>query len=135
MRLSVTAALIWRKRRLRRRMSQTRAQPPRRRGSQADMTRAHAHPDDPRALIAEAYRIEGLGMADARAIFFDWALGLPAGVEPAAAAARLLDHHAGMPAEHPMSRLLTEATGEAARPRRKGGVRGGRRMPREGEGG
>jgi len=41
------------------------------------MARKGAHPDDPRALIAEAYRIEGLGPEDARAIFFDWALGLP----------------------------------------------------------
>ena len=32
---------------------------------------------DPRALILEAYRIEGIGPEDCRAIYFDWALGAP----------------------------------------------------------
>ncbi|MEM1346894.1 MAG: hypothetical protein AAGI34_20270 [Pseudomonadota bacterium] len=80
------------------------------------------HPDDPRALIDEAYRIEGLWPEDARSIFFDWALGLPTGEDPAAAASRLLAHHGAQPAEHPMSVLLREAAaGQGARPRRRGG--------------
>ena len=89
------------------------------------MTRKDAHPDDPRALVAEAYRIEGLGAEDARSIFFDWALGLPAGADPAAAASRLLEHHADMPADHPMSALLAEAA--AGRPVAPRGRRGRRR--------
>ena len=85
-----------------------------------------AHPDDPRGLIGDAYRIEGLGVEDARSIFFDWALGLPEGTDQGAAAARLLEAHAGEPAEHPMTRLLAEAVaGPAAAGRRRG------RRPRE----
>jgi hypothetical protein len=78
---------------------------------------------DPRNLIGEAYRIEGIGAADCRSIFLDWALGLPAGVAPAEAAAALLAHHAPPP-EHPMTALLTEAgAGEAAQGRRRGGAK------------
>ncbi len=83
-----------------------------------------AHPDDPRGLVAEAYRIEGLGVEDARSIFFDWALGLPDGTDQGAAAARLLEAHADQPADHPMTRLLAEAV-EGPAP--GGGRRGGRR--------
>ncbi len=55
--------------------------------------------------------------ADARAIFFDWALGLPPGADAAAAAARLLAHHRP-PEEHPMAGLLREATQAQASGRR-----------------
>ncbi len=79
---------------------------------------------DPRELIREAYRIEGIGPADCRSIFLDWALGLPAGTPPAEAAAALLAHHAP-PADHPMTALLREAAGgPAGRGRRRGGPRG-----------
>lgn len=93
--------------------------------SRPPMSRPDAHPDDPRALIAEAYRIEGLHEADARSIFFDWALGLPAETDPAAAAARLTAYHDGEPADHPMSVLLREAAAGQGSARR----RGGRRLP------
>ncbi|MGF1445162.1 MAG: hypothetical protein ACFBRM_03065 [Pikeienuella sp.] len=89
------------------------------------MARKSAHPDDPRALIAEAYRIEGLMEADARAIFFDWALALPEGVEPGPAAARLIEAYA-VPADHPMTELLRAAI--AGRPAGTTAIRrGGRR--------
>ncbi len=82
-----------------------------------------SHADDPRGLVDEAYRIEGLGPEDARSIFFDWALGLPAGEDPGAAAARLLDHHGDQPADHPMSRLLAEAVAGPVAPGRRRGRR------------
>ncbi len=84
------------------------------------MARKDAHPDDPRALIAEALRMEALGPEDARAIFFDWALGLPAEASPAEAAARLLAHHAP-PENHPMTGLLREAAARPHAPRRRRG--------------
>jgi hypothetical protein len=98
-----------------------------------DATRTH----DPRALIHEAYRIEGIGAADCRSIFLDWALGLPAGTSTAEAAAALLAHHAP-PADHPMTALLRAAVeegdgdggrdgggaGSGAGRRRRGGARG-----------
>ena len=73
------------------------------------MATAEAHPHDPRGLIREAYRIDGIGAADCRSIFFDWALGLPADTDPAAAARALMEHHAAEPADHPMTVLLREA--------------------------
>ena len=77
--------------------------------------------DDPKGLIAEAYRIEGIGLAECRSIFLDWALSLPG--ETAAAIPRLL---AGRPEDHPMSRVLREGMGEAMRRGRRGGWRGRR---------
>lgn len=84
------------------------------------MTREGAHPDDPRALVAEAYRMEGLSVEDARSIFFDWALGLPAGADAAAAARRLMAHHRG-PDAHPMTGLLRDAAERSATPARRRG--------------
>jgi hypothetical protein len=89
------------------------------------MSEPPAH--DPRNLIGEAYRIEGIGAADCRSIFLDWALGLPAGVAPGEAAAALLAQHRP-PADHPMTALLAEAAeGDAGQGRRRGGARGRQR--------
>lgn len=88
------------------------------------MTRPPAHPDDPRHLIEEAYRIDGISVEDCRAIFFDWALGLPVERDATAAAAALLAHHEP-PAEHPMTTLLQEALqGAIIHRARKRGRRG-----------
>jgi len=89
------------------------------------MTARPAHPDDPRGLVAEAYRIEGIGPEDCRSIFFDWALGLPDGTDPAGAAARLLAHHRDAPPDHPMTRLLREAVEGRPRRGRRSRQRGG----------
>lgn len=103
-------------------------------GTFAAMTRPPPHPHDPRSLIYEAYRIEGLTVEDARTIFLDWALGLPAGTDAAAAARALLAHHAGQPDDHPMSILLTEAAAHTASGpgRRRGGRQHGRQNGRRG---
>jgi len=87
------------------------------------MSKPTKHPDDPRDLIGEAYRIEGIGREDCRSIFFDWALGLPEGRDAAEAAAALIAHHAGQPADHPMTGLLREAIEGTATRRRRGGWR------------
>lgn len=63
-------------------------------------------PDDPRGLIREAYRLE-LAPADARAIFLDWALGLPEGDGRAEIARLLARYGAGAP-DHPMTAVLRE---------------------------
>ncbi len=82
---------------------------------------------DPRNLIGEAYRIEGIGAADCRSIFLDWALGLPAGVAAGDAAAALLAHHRP-PEDHPMTALLAEAAaGSSGQGRRRGGAKGRQR--------
>lgn len=75
--------------------------------------------DDPRGLILEAYRIEGITPAECRSIFLDWALSLPEGQEAAPAAERLLALH-GQDA-HPMNAVLRAAREASHGPRRKGG--------------
>ncbi len=80
---------------------------------------------DPKGLIREAYRIEGIGAAECRSIFLDWALSLGDGVTPEAAIPELLARHADAPPDHPMTRTLGEGLGAPVRPVRRGG-RGGR---------
>ncbi|MEM8753163.1 MAG: hypothetical protein AAGF90_09325 [Pseudomonadota bacterium] len=80
---------------------------------------------DPRGLILEAYRIEGIGGADCRTIFFDWALGVADGRDAGEDAAALLAHYQAEAPDHPMTAVLREGLG-APRPKRRGG-RGARR--------
>lgn len=76
---------------------------------------------DPKGLINEAYRIEGITPAECRSIFLDWALSLPEDHETGASIQILLDRH-GVP-EHPMTAVLTEGLAAASRPKRRGGWR------------
>jgi hypothetical protein len=62
---------------------------------------------DPKGLMRESYRIEGIGAAECRSIFVDWALSLPAGLDPHDAIRTVLaEYGAGAP-EHPMTKVLT----------------------------
>lgn len=85
-----------------------------------------AHPFDPTNLIREAYRIDGISVADCRGIFFDWAVGLK-DAEPADAARALLAFYADEPTDHPMTVLLRDAAEGKASGRRRGGAMGRRR--------
>ena len=77
-------------------------------------------PDDPKGLIREAYRIDGISEAECRSILIDWALSLPASADYAASAARLAAKD--RPARHPMTVLLGSAGTQSSLPgRRKGG--------------
>jgi len=83
------------------------------------------HPCDPSDLIHEAYRIADIGPEECRAVFFDWALGLDAGVDMVAAAKTLYADLAGKNPDHPMSGLLAEASlGVTSRKTRSGRRRG-----------
>lgn len=85
------------------------------------------HGFDPRGLIREAYRIEGIGVGEVRAIFLDWALTRPESPdEKVQIAALLAAYGAGAP-DHPMSVVLREGL-EAGPPAtgRRGGSRGRR---------
>ncbi|MGG7566420.1 hypothetical protein ACQ5SO_09695 [Rhodovulum sp. DZ06] len=82
--------------------------------SQADLARI-----DPRELIQEAYRMEGLAAEECRSIFFDWALGRSEAEGDPAAVARLHAHFAALHPDHPMTAVLLEGQGRPdARPRR-----------------
>lgn len=74
-------------------------------------------PLDPRELIAEAFRMEGLGSEECRSIFLDWALGLPEEAEPRAMIAELIERHQSAPPDHPMLAVLREGLDRSARRR------------------
>lgn len=79
---------------------------------------------DPKGLIREAFRIDGITYGECRSIFMDWALSLPPGRDPADDIAALLARHAAP--DHPMTAVLREGLVRPARPRRRGGWRGRR---------
>jgi len=78
---------------------------------------------DRNRLIRDAYRIEGIGQAECRSIFLDWALGLPAEFAPRDAIASLLVAYGADHPDHPMGPILRAGLGKTARPERRGGRR------------
>jgi len=86
------------------------------------------HDYDPRGLIGEAYRIDGISDGEVRAIFLDWALTRPDTPSVKEQIAALLAAYAAdEPADHPMT-LVLHAGLEASAPGqgRRGGSRGRR---------
>ncbi|NKX46008.1 hypothetical protein [Roseicyclus persicicus] len=84
-----------------------------------DTTRSR-DPHDPKGLIREAFRIEGISPEECRSIFVDWALSLAA-ADPRPALGALLARHADAPAGHPMIAVLREGLADEPAPRRRGG--------------
>lgn len=82
--------------------------------------------DDPKGLILEAYRIEGITAAECRSIFLDWALSVPEGRNTHDAIAGFLRNFADRP-DHPMTLVLQEGAHRVATPRRRGGWRSRKR--------
>ncbi len=77
-------------------------------------------PNDPKNLIREAFRIEGITASECRSIFVDWALSL-ASSDPKPAISALLEKHRDEPDDHPMKAVLTEGLAKAPDARRRGG--------------
>ena len=84
---------------------------------------------DPKGLIRESYRIDGITLEECRSVFLDWALSLPvdAGL-PEAIGAVMAQYDATDP-DHPMGRVLREGLADAPVPRRRGGRAA--RVPRD----
>mgnify|MGYP005857907887 CR=1 FL=1 len=78
---------------------------------------------DPRGLIGEAYRIDGIGAGECRSIFLDWALSVPEGQDVGAVIEALVARHAPAHPDHPMTAVLREGLERSERPRRRGGWR------------
>lgn len=77
---------------------------------------------DPKGVIAESYRIDGIGAAECRSIFLDWVLStdMPS-AGPAAAIAVLLDRHGADHPDHPMTDVLCAGLQGAPQRVRRGG--------------
>lgn len=76
---------------------------------------------DPKGLIRESYRIEGITPGECRSIFVDWALSLAEGLQASEAIALLLQQYGPAAPDHPMTRTLEGGLTEPAPPRRRGG--------------
>ena len=76
-------------------------------------------PDDPKGLVRESYRIEGISVAECRSILVDWALSLPLGADPQPAIRALLDRHDAP--DHPMTRTLQGGLAAVSPAARRGG--------------
>ena len=79
---------------------------------------------DPRDLIREAYRIEGITIWDCRSVFLDRALGAERGPDPRPDVAILLAHYGADFPDHPMTAVLRAAMEAPATPSRRGGRAG-----------
>ena len=78
---------------------------------------------DPRGLIAEAYKIENIEASACRAIFFDWALGVPDGEDPVGLVRELHAYYVTDFPAHPMTKVLNEGGVGQTLPKRRGGRR------------
>lgn len=80
---------------------------------------------DPRGVIADAYKIEGISAPECRSIFLDWVLERRTPEQIRHAAKALAVQYAHFSA-HPMTAILQEAALElTAAPMRRGGRRRG----------
>ncbi len=72
---------------------------------------------DPRGLIFESYRMDGIGSDQCRTIFLDWALGLPAQSDVRSALLELQRVYASARPDHPMSALISQGLAREAVPK------------------
>jgi hypothetical protein len=86
---------------------------------------------DPRGVIREAYRIEGITPQDCRTIFFGWALDSD-GVRDSSAVRALLDTYGAQAPDHPMTAVLRQGLAHGAGPPARRG--GNRRRAKGGDG-
>ncbi|WP_136442696.1 hypothetical protein [Pacificoceanicola onchidii] len=77
---------------------------------------------DPKGLIREAYRIEGITEPECRSIFLDWALSMPTDVDTGVSIGGLLAQY-GKEADHPMTGVLRSGLESAGKPKRRGGYK------------
>ncbi|MBL4917898.1 hypothetical protein [Szabonella alba] len=76
---------------------------------------------DPKGLIRESYRIEGISTGECRSIFVDWALSLGPAMTPPAAIALLIARYAAANPGHPMNAVLSDGLEAPPEARRRGG--------------
>jgi len=89
------------------------------------MATTDERPDlDPKGLIRESYRMEGISGPECRSVFLDWAISLPPGADARALIPDLLALYGEAAPEHPMTAVLREGLPDAPETGRRGGRRG-----------
>jgi len=78
---------------------------------------------DPKGLIREAYRIEGITPGECRSIFLDWALSVDDEGDAKARIEALIERYGGNNTDHPMTEVLHEGLQSARPAKRRGGSR------------
>lgn len=76
---------------------------------------------DPKGLIREAYRIDGITAGECRSIFLDWALSLGSDQTPVTSIEALLTLYASDHPDHPMTQVLRDGLAPRPNARRRGG--------------
>jgi hypothetical protein len=76
---------------------------------------------DPKGLVRESYRIDGITPGECRSIFMDWALSIPVGRSVPDAVRVLIATYGLAEPDHPMSAVLEQALTAPDAPRRRGG--------------
>jgi hypothetical protein len=76
---------------------------------------------DPKGLIFEAFRIDGITKSECRTIFLDWALSIPIESYQKSMIQVLLDRHGTD--GHPMIEDLNEGLASNFDPKQRGGLR------------
>ena len=89
---------------------------------------------DPRGLIFEAYRIEGISSKDCRTILLDWALGMPDGSAYSEALRKLHSIYCTDHPEHPMTTVIEEGLMNSEDRKRRRGRHTSRRRRQAGDG-
>lgn len=79
---------------------------------------------DPKGLVRESYRIEGITLGECRSIFVDWALSLAPATEVPEALRVLIAAYALEASGHPMNAVLEEGLVAPERNGRRGGRMG-----------
>jgi hypothetical protein len=90
---------------------------------------------DPKGLIFESYRIDGISASECRTIFMDWALSVPMDSDTKTLITALLDKYQPAAPDHPMTQTLQEGLEASDKPRRRGGWRSRPRPPLDGSAG
>jgi hypothetical protein len=76
---------------------------------------------DPKGLVRESYRIDGITLEECRSIFIDWALSLPATADVPESIRTLLADYGTADPDHPMGKVLQDGLTAAPEARRRGG--------------
>jgi hypothetical protein len=76
---------------------------------------------DPKGLVRESYRIEGITLGECRSILVDWALSLPLDAPMKEAIRVVMAEYALGAPDHPMSKVLEEGLLSPVAPKLRGG--------------
>ena len=80
--------------------------------------------NDPKGLISEAYKIDGITVIECRSIFLDWILGIPREQDMQILIEYKLAQYEKSAPDHPMTETLRKGLIKLASPKRRGGWRG-----------